>query len=115
MWIVIGLSLLAILLGIDVYLATNNVPGDTWSQLLRRWGEGTPLIAWTCGVLMGHWFHPDSWKPLLGQPTSVMILIWFTVTLGIIGLGFRAIGHPLPSWMVLLPAFLAGGLFWPVR
>ena len=112
--ITVGLILLGLLLGFDVYLAADKVPGNTWSEILRQWGKSTPFIAWFWSVMLGHWFHPESVKPILGQPGSVALLIWLTSLLVVWGLGLSRAGYPIPSWTVIVPGILAGVFLWPV-
>lgn len=113
--IVIGLSLVAALIGVDIYLATDSVIGNTWSELLRAWSLTTPLGPWAIGALSGHFFHPiNNFQAVLGQPNSIALLVWLTALVGMIGLiAFRA-GTPIPGWTVMVPAFIAGWLLWPV-
>jgi hypothetical protein len=115
MWTGIGLGLLGLLIGLDIYLASNGVRGDTWSELLRTWGKATPLIPWAWSVLLGHWFHPDFTRTLFAQPTSVAFLLWFTVVLGIAGVAANTVGTPIPAWTVIIPGIIAGVFLWPVR
>lgn len=115
MWLAIGLTLFAVLIGIDIYLALDGIPGNTWSQYLRTWSMQTPLVPWVWSILLGHWFHPDSSKPLLGQPSSVVLLLWISVLLGLSGLVVRHYGYSIPSWCVIIAGFLAGAWLWPVK
>lgn len=113
--IAIGLTLVAALIGIDIYLAADSVKGNTWSEIIRMWAKYTPLVPWTIGVLTGHFFHPfDNFRAVLGQPASIAVLIWLTGVVGIMGLSFMKAGYPIPGWSVLVPAFTAGWLLWPV-
>lgn len=112
--IYIGLSLLAALIGVDIYLAADNVKDNTWSEIIRAWSKHTPIIPWICGVLTGHFFHPTEAKAILGQPSSVALLIWITAVVGIFGISFLRFNMPIPAWSVLIPAFIAGWLLWPV-
>jgi hypothetical protein len=54
----IGGGLLAVAIGLDVWLAADDVPANTWSELLRLAAYETPVLPWACAVLVGHWFHP---------------------------------------------------------
>lgn len=113
--IIIGVSLLAVLLGLDVYLAADGIKGNTWSEILRMWSKKTTIISWIYGGLGGHFFH---WwnhdKALLGQPNSVVLLVWLTVVAAMVGVAALKMGHPIPPWAMLVPAFFAGALLWPV-
>jgi len=111
----IGGGLLAVAIGLDVWLAADDVPDNTWSELLRLAAYETPVLPWVCGVLMGHWFHPkDGFQAVLGQPRSIALLIWFTWALFVIGLAVSSLGLPIPPWIPVVPGLVAGALLWPV-
>jgi hypothetical protein len=113
--LVIGAALVAAFIGVDIYLAADSVKGNTWSEIIRTWAKYTPVIPWFLGVLMGHFFHPiDNFRAVLGQPSSIALLVWLTAVVGIVGLGMMKAGHPIPGWSILVPAFAAGWLLWPV-
>ena len=113
--IIIGSVLIAAIIGIDIYLAADKITGNTWSEIIRMWAKATPIIAWACGVLSGHFFHPiDNFKPILGQPNSIALLIWLSAVVGIVGLGLAKSGYPMAPWMAFIPACIAGALLWPV-
>ncbi len=114
LWTIIGFVLLGALLVIDIYLATDSVRGNTWSELLRTWGKYTPFVPWVWAVLLGHWFNPGN-KAVFGQPTSVVILVWMTYILVISGLVLFKVQYPIPPWTVILPGIVAGMLLWPVK
>ena len=40
----------------DLYMAANNVPGDTISEVVRSWAQRHPVIPFAAGVVMGHFF-----------------------------------------------------------
>lgn len=40
----------------DLYMAANNVPGDTISEVVRSWAARHPVIPFAAGVVMGHFF-----------------------------------------------------------
>ncbi len=111
----IGGGLLAIAIGLDVWLAVDRVPDNTWSELFRKGALATPVIPWACAVLMGHWFHPnDDAQPVLGQPKPIALLIWLTWVVFVVGLGLTGSGIPVPPWIPVLPGMIAGWLLWPV-
>lgn len=113
--IAIGLILVAMLIGIDIYLATDSVKGNTWSEIIRMWSKHTTLVPWLMGILTGHFLHPyDNFRAVLGQPASIAVLLWLTGIVGILGLGFMRAGYPIPGWSLLIPAFIAGWLLWPI-
>jgi len=113
--IAIGALIVSVLIGFDVYLALDGKAGNTWSEIVRDWSGETPIVPWICGVLTGHFFHPESIaQPLLGQPNSIALLIWLTVAVAIVGLVALRLGVYPEPWLPLLPAFIAGALLWPV-
>jgi hypothetical protein len=44
-----------ILLGYEGYAVFNNVPGDTLSEAVWKYGQH-PMLAFAAGVLVGHFF-----------------------------------------------------------
>jgi len=113
----IGVSLLAILIGVDVHLAADKIEGNTWSEIIRSWAFKTPLIPWLLGVLDGHFLH---WGPKVGATTSpnkIAILFLMTWCVVICSIILNKTGTQIPSWslgLILLPSFFAGALLWPV-
>lgn len=113
--IIIGVTFIVGIIGLDIWWAVDDRPGNTWSEIIRVWGRATPLVPWACGVLSGHFFHPvDGLAPLFGQPTSVAVLIWLTWGVGVAGLALSGSGHPVPPWAAFLPAMVVGAALWPV-
>jgi hypothetical protein len=112
---VIGLIVAGILIAIDVWLATDRLPGNTWSELLRELSRDTLFVPWSLGVLMGHWFHPvDDLQPLAGG-ASIWMLIGGTVVLVAVGLILRfALKYTPPAWPWALGGLVAGAALWPV-
>jgi len=62
-WVFIFFSA-AILVSVDVYLYTDNIPGNSISQVIISAAEQSMLIPWFVGFVMGaltfHWF--DNYK-----------------------------------------------------
>ena len=111
----IGLGLLALLVGVDIYLAMDKLPGNTWSEILRRWAVATPLIPWIYGVLGGHFYHPiENLEPILSKPGNIELLVWLTILVGMVGLGLLRAGNPVSPWVGVVPGFVVGALLWPV-
>jgi hypothetical protein len=50
----------AVVIAVDVWLAVDGRPGNTYSEILRRWGDRWPVLvgalAFGMGLLLGHWF-----------------------------------------------------------
>lgn len=113
--IIIGSVILAVAIGIDIWLAVDPVDDNTWSELMRLGALATPVIPWACGVLMGHWFHPnDNAQAVLGQPGSIALLLWLTWVVFLVGLAFISSGISLDPSLLVVPGMVAGWLLWPV-
>lgn len=113
--IVLGLILVGILVGLDIWFACDTREGNTWSEIIRSWARDTPLVPWVCGVLTGHFFHPvDDMEPVLGTLPSIAFLVWITFVVGMVGAVFHRLGNPIPPWLPLLPGAVVGALLWPV-
>lgn len=111
----IGIALLAAFIGLDIYLAVDRLPGNTWSEILRQWAIVTPLIPWIYGILGGHFYHPvDGLDPWIDPPGNIALLVWLTAVIGLIGVAFAKSGNPISPWTVVIPGFIAGALLWPV-
>ncbi len=112
---IVGIVLILAFLGYDIYLATDKVDGNTWSEIARKIAGITPVLSWAWGVLAGHFFHPDIFKTHLGYVGNIAVLIWLTWTLVVTGLVLKQYGWNMPMWAPLVPGFFAGWFFWPVR
>lgn len=115
--IILGLIIVAAIIGFDILFAVDQVKGNTWSEIIRFFAKTTPMVPWICGVLSGHFFWPAAlgkYIPLLGQPSSIALLIWTGCTLGIIGLGLTKTGMIFPLWIAFIIGIVGGVLLWPV-
>jgi hypothetical protein len=113
--IAIGLIITAALIVIDIWLATDRLPGNTWSEMLRELSRHTLFVPWSLGVLMGHWFHPiDELRPLAGG-ASIWILVGLSVALVALGLVLRFVfKYVPPAWPWTLGGMVVGAVLWPV-
>ncbi len=112
-WLLVGFLVLVI--GLDIWFAVDKEPENTWSEIIRAWALKTPIFAWIWGVLAGHFFHPiDNLEPRMERPGNYAMLIWITCVVLIIGVGLQTLGAPVPVWLALVPAYVAGVLLWPV-
>jgi hypothetical protein len=113
--IAVGLGLMAVLVGLDIYLVQDQYSGNTWSEILRTWAVATPVIPWAYGVLGGHFYHPvENLEAVIVFPGNIALLVWLTAAVGIAGLAFAKGGHPIAPWVMVLPGMVAGSLLWPV-
>jgi hypothetical protein len=115
--IVLGLIIVAAIIGLDIFFAIDKVSGNTWSEIIRHFAKSTPIVPWICGVLSGHFFWPAAlgkYIPLLGQPSSIALLIWIGCILGIIGLGLTKSGIMFPLWLAFIIGGAGGIFLWPV-
>ena len=115
--VVLGLVIVAAIIGLDIFFAIDKVGGNTWSEIIRCFAESTPMIPWICGVLSGHFFWPAAigkYIPLLGQPNSIALLIWTGCIVGIIGLGLIKSGMVFPLWLAFIIGGIGGMFLWPV-
>ena len=50
----------ALLIGFDIYLATDDIKGNTYSQRIRKWSKNMKwfpfVLSLALGALVGHWF-----------------------------------------------------------
>lgn len=59
-WVFI-LCVFAFIVGFDIYLYTDNIEGNSISQVIIDGTAASPLVAWFTGMIMGglavHWFE----------------------------------------------------------
>lgn len=103
--VVVGLLII-----VDIFLATDVVAGNTWSELLREAAEHTPVVSWLWGLIMGHWFHPnDDQTPVIAPPLNALVLL--TLSLFVLVIGY---GVTVSPWVPLVIAVPIGALLWPM-
>lgn len=59
-WIVC--AAIVLLIAWDVYVAANDVKGDTISELMLAFARKHPILPFALGVLFGHLFWPQGGK-----------------------------------------------------
>lgn len=102
--------LVAVLIVIDIALATDPEPGNTWSELMRSAAEATPVVPWLAGLVMGHWFHPgDELEPVIDPPGNALVLLALSGIVLVIGAVVR-----VPPWLPFVVAAPIGAFVWPV-
>ncbi|MCG8433991.1 MAG: hypothetical protein MJA83_08170 [Gammaproteobacteria bacterium] len=95
----------------DVILATDDIRGNTWSEIIRTWSSHTVLVPWIAGVLAGHLFHPFD-IPEYSSLTEALVLSAFTVGVAVTGF---VVPKPVPRWVqsvYFLGGTFAGSLLW---
>jgi hypothetical protein len=111
---IMGFALVAIIVGIDVYLAVDSVKGNTWSEMLRAFSFKSPFAPWVWGGLGGHFFH--QWIPKLPieSPGNIALLVWLSFLIMLIGHTMFVRGTYLPPAIVFFAGFLVWSTLWPV-
>lgn len=98
------------LIAVDVALAIDNVPGNTFSERIRVHSRTSSFIPWAAGAIAGHLFLPTRLK----IPPAVKAL-------GLVGTGVSAIIYGLVAKKPLTIAergvlfsigFASGSLLW---
>lgn len=78
---------IALLVGWDLWVAANDVPGDTISEVVLGWSRKVWTLPLAVGVVCGHWFWPRAPQPR-----------WITVSLfsglAVTAITFDVVGHP---------------------
>ncbi|MEM6351037.1 MAG: hypothetical protein AAF766_09755, partial [Cyanobacteria bacterium P01_D01_bin.14] len=104
------LALIGLIIVVDLYLAFNQIEGNTISEVIKEWAyRRFFVLSWVWGVLAGHLFL-TSGSPLLSQPVSILVLLG--LTLGLFAAGWLAkgvVGVPLQLGLLVLGT-LAGYL-----
>jgi len=101
------------LIGWDVYVAWNDLKGDTISEITMGWAMHKPFIPFITGIIIGHLLVPGtikSWKEklikqLIMWPIVVGVFIWDLMTPPIPFL----MAHP---WVMFLAGAPLGIFLW---
>ena len=115
-WVIaiVGLVFVAALLVLtSIASFADQVPGNTFSELLRESTLDSTFYPWALAVYMGRWFHPvDGLESPLGVwgPVVLMATTWGMVVLGDV---LRRQGKRLWPWLVVTIGFAVGTLTWP--
>lgn len=111
---VLGLLFVATLLTLtSIASFGDEIPGNTFSELLRESTLETTFYPWALSVYMGRWFHPvDALETPLGLwgPVVLMTTTWGVVVAGDL---LKRNGTPIPGWVVVAAGFLVGTFTWP--
>jgi hypothetical protein len=117
----IGWALVFLLALYDVRLALDNIDGNTWSELMRSYGQRHLVLPWLCGVLVGHLFHhKDNLKPLgnLDSQSAYTLIFWLSAIFLVISVGMHYLSRSVPDYVMTIVAllgFLAGHFVWPIK
>jgi hypothetical protein len=107
--------LVVLLIGVDVYLVADKVPGNTWSEMLRNAATHTTFVPWTLAVLAGRWFHPiDAMEPVGSQTVGAALLMVTSYVVVVAGDILRKKSMPVPGWSIVLLGVPAGIFFCPI-
>lgn len=91
----------------------DDVPGNSFSELLRASTVETTFYPWALAVYMGRWFHPiDGLSSPLGVwgPIVLMVATWGMIVLGDV---LRRRHKRIWPWLVVALGFVVGMLTWP--
>ena len=116
-WVIFTQKFILVVVGVivvvDLFLAMNDVRGDTISEVLKAWAyQRFFVLAWAWGVLAGHLFVTRE-SALLSAPWNIWLLLGLTAALLAVGLGYKPL-VPVPAQVVLLLAGAAAGHYlWP--
>jgi hypothetical protein len=121
-WSALVVALFVLLLaavGWDIYLTTDAIEGNTFSELLREYGMKTPFFPWVFACLAGRWFHPsDTLKPLwssqLATYLTIGIATLIVIAVGILYKVLRGNEYWIPPWIIVLIGLTFGALVAPV-
>lgn len=117
----VGWWVVGVITALDVVLAFDGIPENTWSELMRQYGRTHLILPWLCGVLIGHLFHPkDDLQPLRNRDpregSSFIALL--SVLLLVVGIGAFFLNRCFPPYIMTIVAILgigAGNFLWPIR
>lgn len=106
--VVLVVVAMAALIGWDIYVATNDVRGDTISEIFLFTASTHPSLVMAFGVLIGHltWPREDPifWrKPhtaiLLGSSICVLLAVEMFVSIMVLPIAPLLVGIPLGHWL----------------
>ncbi len=116
MWTYIIIAVGSVVIAaVDVFLAKDATPGNTWSEAIKTWGQNTMFIPYLYGVLGGHFFGPYGnvfgWE----TPYKLSVLTFIGIVLVIAGVAIRynhiSMHGALPL-AVLLFGTACGAIIW---
>ena len=107
------LVVVGLIVAVDLFLALNDVKGDTISEVLKGWAyRRFFVLTWAWGVLAGHLFLTKA-TPVFSPPGNIWVLLGITAVVLGAGLSYKAVvGVPI-QLALLLAGMGAGYLLWP--
>lgn len=115
--VIIGITIISIIVGLDIWFVLDDVPRNTWSAIIRKISIITPVVPWICGVLSGHFFHWWKNAPEI-ELWKIILLLVLTGIVALLGLGTTILDKQLNFYLFpllfFLLAFIAGSFLWPV-
>ena len=111
---ILGLTILAIVIGIDIYLAADTIKGNTWSEMVRAFSFKSPFAPWAWGGLGGHFFHQWIPKFPLAHDANIALLVWLSALVMVVGHSLYMKGTYLPPFAVLFVSTFIWSTLWPV-
>ena len=91
----------------DIWLATNDTPGDTISDVVLGWAYKVSIVPYLAGMLMGHLFIPR--KNTISMKHITRISILGGIGLSTLLLMFISWYHPS---IPLIVGIATGAIFW---
>ena len=110
--IVVGI-VTAIIIGFDIWLASNGVPGDTISVVIHKWAILAPFIPYVWGVLTGHFFLPMH-SPVFREPWASIVLGSSGIIMILLGILLRYFAITAPPLFFVFVGICAGHYFFPL-
>ncbi len=108
--VVVIAAALALLIGWDIYVAVNDVSGDTISEIVLSTGYSHPSLPLALGIVAGHLVWPRE-RPLFWRKPWTVLLAG-SMVLGLLCFEFLFSLRIIPV-VPLLPGILLGHWLWP--
>ena len=96
---------------VDVFLAKNRKPGDTWTEIIRDWSSRLLAVPFVLGVLLGHFFWPWSVARLPGVP-GIAVVLGVAVSLVALSLRQGTVYPRREQFVAACSGIILGGVFW---
>jgi hypothetical protein len=107
------LVIVGVIVAVDLFLALNDVKGDTISEVIKGWAyRRFFVLSWAWGVLAGHLFLTRN-AAVIATPWNIWLLLGLSVLLVAVGIGYKGmVGVPIQAALLVL-GVAAGYLLWP--